>query len=233
MLNVDRISVSQGGQQVLKGLSLTLTQGEIGAVMGKNGVGKTSLLYSLAGFLRLDAGAICLGDTVLSTADWTLAPEKRGIGMVFQDYALFPHLSARDNILFGTRAQPMARRDANLRAVIELTQLEDLIHKYPYELSGGEQQRVALARTLITEAELMMFDEPFANLDVDLKHRLSFGVRAFLKERNITALVASHNKVEALNICDRLGVIQAGRMASWRDKREISLDPSNTLFPPP
>ena len=99
--------------------------------------------------------------------------------MVFQDYALFPHLSARDNILFGTRSQSMARRTANLRAVIELTQLEDLIHKYPYELSGGEQQRVALARTLITEAELMMFDEPFANLDVDLKHRLSFGVRAF------------------------------------------------------
>ena len=233
MLNVDRISVSQGRAQVLKDLSLTLTQGEIGAVMGKNGVGKTSLLYSLAGFLRLDAGAICFGDTVLSTADWTLAPEKRGVGMVFQDYALFPHLSVRENILFGTRDQSAARRKVNLHTVVELTQINELVHKYPYELSGGEQQRVAVARTLITEARLMIFDEPFANLDVDLKHRLSFGVRYFLKERDITALVASHNKVEALNICDRIGVINSGRMESWCDKKELALDPGNILLPPP
>ncbi len=230
MLNVDRISVSQEKSPVLRELSFTLNRGEIGAVMGKNGAGKTSLLHSLAGFLQLDAGAICFGDRVLSTADWVLPPEERGVGMVFQDYALFPHLNVRENILFGTGNQSAKRRKDNLRTVLELTQTKRFLTKYPYELSGGEQQRVALARTLITEVQLMVFDEPFANLDADLKHSLSFGVRHFLKDRNITAVVVSHNKVEALNTCDKIGLMQGGCLTNWTDKRELTPEPGNMLY---
>ena len=230
MLMIDRVSLSQGSHKVLSELSLNLARGEIGVVMGRSGAGKTSLLHAIAGFLSIDKGAICFGDHILSTADYTQSPEKRRIGMVFQDYALFPHLTARANVLFGLRRMNGREKGRRLEEVVALTHIENFLHKYPYDLSGGEQQRVAIARTLVTQVDLMLLDEPFSNLDADLRRRLSFGVRTFLKEHRITGLVVSHDRVEGLNICDRIGNLHEGIMEKWLDKRDLEPEPAR-IFP--
>lgn len=230
MLIIDRISLSQNAHPVLTELSLDLPQGDIGVVMGKSGAGKTTLLNAIAGFIPITTGAICFGDHILSTSDYIRPPEKRQIGMVFQDYALFPHLSARANVLFGIRHLNRTVKKTRLNEVVELTHIEKFLNKYPYDLSGGEQQRVAIARTLITQTDIMLFDEPFSNLDADLRRSLSFGVRSFLKEHQITALVVSHDRVEGLNICDRVGNIHKGVMEKWMDKRDLEPDPAH-IFP--
>lgn len=230
MLIVDRVNLYQNSHLVLAELSLDLPRGEIGVVMGKSGAGKTTLLNAIAGFIPIAKGAICFGDYILSTPDYIRPPEKRQIGMVFQDYALFPHLTARANILFGVRHLNQMDRNKRLDEVVQLTHIEQFLNKYPYDLSGGEQQRVAIARTLITQVGTMLFDEPFSNLDVDLRRSLSFGVRSFLKEHKITALVVSHDRVEGLNICDKIGSLHKGTMQKWLDKRDLEPDPAR-LFP--
>ena len=230
MLMIDKVSLSQGSHKILSELSLNLARGEIGVVMGKSGAGKTSLLNAIAGFVPIDNGAICFGEHILSTADYIQTPEKRHIGMVFQDYALFPHLTARENVLFGLRQLNGKEKKSRLEEVVVLTHIENFLHKYPYGLSGGEQQRVAIARTLITQVDLMLLDEPFSNLDADLRRSLSFGVRAFLKEHSITALVVSHDRVEGLNICDKIGNLREGIMERWLDKRDLEPEPAH-IFP--
>ena len=229
MLNIDNINCHKGNLPVLKGLSLTLATGEIGAVMGNNGVGKSTLLHAVAGFISVDSGAICFGGDVLSTEDWVLPVEKRGVGMVFQDYALFPHINVKDNLVFGIRKLNAKERSKRLDEVVELINATNLLSKFPYELSGGEQQRVAIGRTLVTQNRLMLFDEPFSNLDAELKRSLSFGVRSYLKDKNITSLVVSHDRVEALNVCDKIGKLVHGTMHAWEDKRDLPLD--STLLP--
>lgn len=223
MLNIDSISCSNKDSLVLKNLSLTLARGEIGAVMGKNGAGKSTLLNAVAGFTSITKGAICFGGDVLSTENWVLAPEKRGVGVVFQDYALFPHINVKANLSFGVRNLPNKERKVRLDEIVALIKADGLLNKFPYELSGGEQQRTAIGRTLITRSKLMLFDEPFSNLDVDIKRSLSFGVRDYLKDKGITALVVSHDRAESLNVCDKIGKINNGVMQSWEDKRDIDL----------
>lgn len=232
MLIVDRVTLSQGTHLILSELSLSLANGEIGVVMGKSGAGKTSLLQAIAGFNPIDQGAICFDNRILSTADYTQPPETRRIGMVFQDYALFPHLTVRANVLFGLQRLNNVKKKRKLEEVANLTQIDTFLAKYPNEISGGEQQRVALARTLITQMNLMLFDEPFSNLDADLKHSLSFGVRAFLKEHRITALVVSHDKIGGINICDKIGNLNAGVMGRWMDRRDLEPDPTHLFHLP-
>ena len=162
---------------------------------------------------HVNDGEIQLGGTVLSRRGFTLAPEKRRVGMVFQDYALFPHLTVTENIAFGIRKHPQAQRI--VREMLDLVHLSPLGKRYPHELSGGQQQRVALARALAPEPELLLLDEPFSNLDGDLRRRLSHEVREILKARGTSAILVTHDQEEAFAVSDQVGVFKDGRLEQW------------------
>ncbi|MBE8182552.1 MAG: ATP-binding cassette domain-containing protein [Candidatus Portiera sp.] len=229
MLTIDNLTCTHKSDLVLKGLNLSLAKGEIGAIMGNNGVGKSTLLQAIAGFISIDQGSICFDGNILSTANWLQEPAKRSVGMVFQEMALFPHLSAEQNLIFGLQGLPTATKKERLQEISQLLHSNHLLDKYPYELSGGEQQRIAIGRTLATAKPLMLFDEPFAKLDVSLKRELSFSVREYLQQRNITAIFVSHDKTEAINMCDKLGTLEKGNLSTWQDKRELAVDMMDLL----
>lgn len=199
----------------LRELSLSLEQGQIGCLLGASGCGKTSVLRAIAGFEPICGGAICLRDTVLSSTACHVDPEQRRVGMMFQDYALFPHLNVAKNVGFGLRRLPRAERRDRVMELLELVGLEGCSRRYPHELSGGQQQRVALARALAPRPELLLLDEPFSNLDVDSRERLAFEVRDILKKAGHTAILVTHNQAEAFAIADRIGVMRQGRILQW------------------
>lgn len=213
LLNLRSLDCGYADQLIVQNLNLHLNRGDIGCLLGPSGCGKTTTLRAIAGFEHLSAGEIQLGDTVLSRAGFTLAPEKRRIGMVFQDYALFPHLTVADNIAFGIRKHPQAPRIVG--EMLELVNLTQLGKRYPHELSGGQQQRVALARALAPEPELLLLDEPFSNLDVDLRRRLSHEVRSILKARGTSAILVTHDQEEAFAVSDQIGVLKDGCLEQW------------------
>ncbi len=198
-------------------VTLGLQAGEMGVLIGSSGCGKTSLLRAVAGLEQASAGEIRLAQSVVSSANEHLAPEARQIGMVFQDFALFPHLTVHDNVSFGLNKQSPAERQARVREVLALVGLSKSTQRYPHELSGGQQQRVALARALAPKPQLLLLDEPFSNLDVELRERLALEVRGILKEAQITALFVTHDQMEAFAIGDVIGVMSEGRLHQWDD----------------
>ena len=214
-LDVRNIQVVFGNNSILADLSLALETGEIGCLLGASGCGKTTALRAIAGFEPVSQGQILVGDEVISRPGWTLAPQHRRVGMVFQDYALFPHLSAAQNVAFGLRH--LSRHDKRKRVteMLELVGLTAVAHHYPHQLSGGQQQRVAVARALAPDPALLLMDEPFSNLDVELRERLSLEVRAILKAAGTTALLVTHDQHEAFAIADRVGLMSAGRIEQW------------------
>jgi iron(III) transport system ATP-binding protein len=201
--------------RVVDSLSFALPRGRIAALLGPSGCGKTTLLRCIAGFESLAAGAILLDGEVVSRPGFTQPPEQRGIGMVFQDYALFPHLSAAGNIAFGLSRQPRAEREQRTRELLHAVGLADAAHKFPHALSGGQQQRVALARALASRPRLLLLDEPFSSLDVDLRERLAGEVRALLKAQDTTAILVTHDQHEAFALADEIGVMRDGRILQW------------------
>lgn len=206
---------SEGLKTVVQNLDLQLDQGHIGCLLGASGCGKTTVLRAIAGFEPLRAGTICLDNQLLSSVEQTVVPEKRNVGMMFQDYALFPHLNVEKNIAFGLRKQVKIIRRQRIEEMLNLVGLEDLARRYPHELSGGQQQRVALARALAPKPSLILLDEPFSNLDVDTRERLAFEVREILQKTGLTAILVTHNQAEAFAIADRIGVMQAGNIVQW------------------
>ncbi len=215
VLNVNNISKSFGNQPVVKNLSLSLDKGTIGCLLGPSGCGKTTILRVIAGFEGIDAGEIHINDLIVSGRHILVPPEQRRIGMVFQDYALFPHLSVKDNVAFGLRNINGKKKEKRINELLHLVKLEDAALKFPHEISGGQQQRVALARALAPEPELLLLDEPFSNLDVTLREQLSTEVREILKEQATTALMVTHNQHEAFAMGDEIGVIQDGNLVQW------------------
>jgi iron(III) transport system ATP-binding protein len=199
----------------LRGVSLRLEQGDIGCLVGPSGAGKTSVLRCIAGFEPLCGGEILANDLVLSRSGLTVAPERRGFGMVFQDYALLPHLNVLENVLFGLHGRPRSERRARALEVIDIVGLGDVLGSYPRELSGGQQQRVALARSLAPQPRLLLLDEPFSNLDVELRQHLSTEVRTILKTLGTTAMMVTHDQREAFAIADRVGVMRGGLLEQW------------------
>ncbi|MGV3655996.1 MAG: ABC transporter ATP-binding protein [Noviherbaspirillum sp.] len=218
-LDVDGIQVGYrvAGRmhQVVHGLSFSLKRGDIGCLLGPSGCGKTTVLRAIAGFEALTAGRIVLGGRRLSEKNRTEPPERRQVGVVFQDYALFPHLSVADNIAFGLRNAAPAERNARIDRLLSLVGLSTQGRKYPHELSGGQQQRVALARALAPRPDLLLLDEPFSNLDIDLRERLALEVRDILKELGTTAVLVTHDQHEAFAIADQVGVMLEGRIDQW------------------
>lgn len=215
MLDIRSISLGYGNHTVIDNLSLQLATGEIGCLLGASGCGKTTVLRAIAGFEPVRAGEIHVGDECVAGNGRMVAPEARRIGVVFQDYALFPHLNVEGNVAFGLRRWEKGRRTARVRELLDLVGLSDAARRYPHELSGGQQQRVALARALAPEPELLLLDEPFSNLDVDTRERLAFEVRDILKKTGHTALLVTHNQAEAFAIADRIGIMDKGRIIQW------------------
>ncbi|MDO9601202.1 MAG: ABC transporter ATP-binding protein, partial [Rhodocyclaceae bacterium] len=212
LLSLDNISHAYGNQAVVRDLSLTLVDGAIGCLLGASGCGKTTVLRLIAGFETPSQGSIRLRGTTVGAPDCHVPPEKRNIGMVFQDYALFPHLSVGRNVAFGIHQLPRPEQAARVAEVLQLVGLEGSENRFPHELSGGQQQRVALARALAPRPQLMLLDEPFSNLDVDLRERLAHEVRGILKAAGATALFVTHDQYEAFAIGDVIGVMHEGHL---------------------
>lgn len=218
---------------IFEQVSFELADGEIACLLGASGCGKTSILRCILGFNTPHTGDILL-DGVSQTL---VPPHKRGIGMVFQDYALFPHLSVADNIAFGltqagrTQAQGLTAKDKNARVqeLLALIKLNEFANRYPHELSGGQQQRVALARAIASSPKFVLLDEPFSNLDVALRQNLCDEVKGLLKSQGIGAILVTHDQNEAFAMADKIGVMANGRLCSWDTPMQLYHKPPNRL----
>jgi iron(III) transport system ATP-binding protein len=208
-------------RKAVDGLTVRLPQGSIGCLLGPSGCGKTTALRCIAGFEPIDRGEIHAHGRLLAGPGFMTPPESRRIGMVFQDYALFPHLSVLDNVAFGLHRLPAAARSRRAEQMLATVGLADHRSQYPHQLSGGQQQRVALARALAPEPELILLDEPFSSLDVELRERLGMEVRAILKSLNATAILVTHDQHEAFAMADLVGVMRAGRCEQWDSPYEL------------
>ena len=215
ILNVADLYLSFGRTAVLQGFGFDLEAGEIACLLGHSGCGKTTALRAVAGFEQPERGRIALQERTLSDGRLFVPPHLRRIGMVFQDYALFPHLNVADNIAFGLSGHSAEARKARVAELLSLIGLPDYGGHYPHQLSGGQQQRVALARALAPKPELVLLDEPFSNLDADLRTRLSKEVRSLLKQEKTSALLVTHDQQEAFAMADKIGIMADGRLQQW------------------
>jgi iron(III) transport system ATP-binding protein len=214
-LDFNDVSHAYERTPVLQGVSFHVEPGAIACLLGASGCGKTTVLRCIAGFEPVLSGSVALDGEVMSAPGFSVAPEQRRIGVVFQDYALFPHLTVAGNIAFGLRHAGTTERDARVQELLEMVGLGALGSKYTHELSGGQQQRVALARALAPRPQLLLLDEPFSNLDVEMRERLSVEVRDILKREHITAVLVTHDQNEAFNIADMIGIMRNGRIEQW------------------
>lgn len=224
-LTLSHVSLRYGARAVLDDISFELPRGAIGCLLGPSGCGKTTALRAIAGFEQVTAGTIALDGQVVSAPGRITPPEKRRIGMVFQDYALFPHLTVAQNVGFGIKGQPEAT--ARIAEMLDLVGLGQAGSRYPHELSGGQQQRVALARALAPQPSLVLLDEPFSNLDVSLREHLAGEVRDILKRTQTTAILVTHDQHEAFAMADAIGVLADGRLQQWDTAYALYHQPAN------
>ena len=210
-------------EQVLSDFNLDVWKGSITGILGSSGSGKTTALRLIAGFDRPDVGIIEMKNEVIVSDEIWLPPERRNIGMVFQDYALFPHLTVEKNIAFGLGKNDLEQ--GRLKEVIDMCNLSGLINKFPQELSGGQQQRVALARALAPNPEVVLLDEPFTSLDAQMARVLRDEVVELLKNTETTAIIVTHDQEEALSVCDVVSVLEKGKIIQSSTPQEIYLNP--------
>lgn len=215
LLNVNAISCRYDGETVVEDFSFSLNEGDIACLLGPSGCGKTTVLRAIAGFIQPSSGSIELRGKTIASPKQSLPPELRRVGMVFQDYALFPHLNVCDNLTFGLKGKDRRTKERICEELLSLVKLEGLGHRYPHELSGGQQQRIALARALAPEPSLLLMDEPFSSLDVELRRALALEVRSILKARGITAIMVTHDQAEAFAVADKIGVVNQGLIQQW------------------
>ena len=225
-VRVRGLSKSFGAIEAVRELNLEIERGELMAVLGPSGCGKTTLLRVIAGFEQPDAGCVVVSDEVVAGPGRTIPPEKRRVGMVFQDYALFPHLSVEGNVAFGLSNRPREERDALTRRTLELVGLQHKARTNVHELSGGERQRVALARALAPEPELVLLDEPFSSLDATLRGGLRREVELILRDAEATALLVTHDQEEALSLADRVAVMRDGQIVQVGPPVEVYGEPA-------
>jgi len=225
-VRVRGLSKSFGEVEAVRELNLEIQRGELMAVLGPSGCGKTTLLRVIAGFEQPDSGCVVVSDEVVAGPGRIVPPEKRRVGMVFQDYALFPHLSVEGNVAFGLSKRAREERDALTRRTLELVGLQHKARSNVHELSGGERQRVALARALAPEPDLVLLDEPFSNLDATLRAGLRREVELILHDAEATALLVTHDQEEALSLADRLAVMRDGEIVQVGPPVEVYGEPT-------
>lgn len=230
LLELKDIECRYGDHVAVRGLSMHVRQGAVVCLLGPSGCGKTTVLRAIAGFEPVVKGEIVLRGKAISRPGYSLAPEKRHLGMVFQDYALFPHMNVKDNIAFGLRRLSSGSRREIIAHLLETVGLTGLGKRYPHELSGGQQQRVALARALAPRPVLLLLDEPFSNLDVDMRERLSLEVREVLHAEGITAILVTHDQHEAFALGDQIGVMAEGSILQWDTPYNLYHEPCDRFI---
>ncbi|MGM0594319.1 MAG: ABC transporter ATP-binding protein [Pseudomonadota bacterium] len=226
-LEVDKVSIRYDSDPVVREVSFALPCAGIGCLLGPSGCGKTSLLRAIAGFEPVSTGEIRLSGRAVSTPASTVPPEKRNIGMVFQDFALFPHLSIEKNVGFGLQKWKREEREARVSELLRLVGLEAVRDAYPHQLSGGQQQRIALIRAMAPRPEILLLDEPFSSLDADLREQLAREVRAILKRDGVTAILVTHDHMEAFAMADHIGVLGEQRLRQWDIPYKIYHEPAD------
>jgi iron(III) transport system ATP-binding protein len=226
LLELSNLRHSYGEREVLTDLNLRVDKGIIACLLGASGCGKTTVLRCIAGFEPVTSGTVAISGIVMSRPGTTVPPEKRRVGIVFQDYALFPHLTVARNVAFGLRATGKSHDADRVLELLAVVGLEQVANRYPHELSGGQQQRVALARALAPRPDLMLLDEPFSNLDIDMRERLGQDVREILKQQNTTAILVTHEQHEAFNIADEIGIMAGGAIEQWGTPYQIYHEPA-------
>ncbi|MCC7251562.1 MAG: ABC transporter ATP-binding protein [Hyphomicrobium sp.] len=211
-LTFDAVSKTYGERAAVDALSLDIAPGEVVCLLGPSGCGKTTLLRLAAGIERPSGGRILINDRVVAGPERFVQPEDRGVGLMFQDFALFPHLTILENVAFGLKALP--REDAQREALLMLSRvgLERYADQYPHILSGGQQQRVALARAIVPRPAVMLMDEPFSGLDVQLREAMQEETLALIRETRATSMIVTHHPEEAMRLGDRIAVMRAGRL---------------------
>lgn len=210
-------------QPLIESLDFSVEKGEIVSFLGESGVGKTTFLKCISGLEDINSGSIILNNKTLNDKDVFVRPQDRKIGFVFQDYPLFPHLNLKDNIVFNLNKKYLS----NLDYMLSLTNLTDLVDRFPHELSGGEQQRACIARALIREPDLLLLDEPFSNLDVAIKHSIRDEIYRIIKATKTTTILVTHDINDSLNIADKILVFKAGKLQQYDDPVEMYCKPAN------
>jgi len=226
-LDVQNLDVSYGEHRVLKQISFTLEPGDIGCMLGPSGCGKTTVLRAIAGFEPALNGRILIDHVEVSSPNFCLPPEKRNIGMVFQDFALFPNMSVAENIQFGLRGWKPRAQQARVQELLAMIGMPAYGKAYPHQLSGGQQQRVALARAMAPQPGILLMDEPFSSMDIELREQLAREVRNILKQENITAILVTHDQHEAFAIADHICVINEGRIEQQDTGYNLYHQPAN------
>ncbi|EAC1840519.1 ABC transporter ATP-binding protein [Campylobacter lari] len=227
ILKIDNLYKSFGKTEVLKGISLSLREGEIVSILGESGCGKSSLLGCIAGFFEINDGSIYIGDKLVASKNVYLAPQERDVGVLFQDYALFPHLNVEENICFGISFLSKNEQKQRLDQVLEILNLNTLLKRYPNELSGGQAQRVALARTIVARPKIILFDEPFSNLNHTLSVKMRKEIKNILKEHKLSAIFVTHDKDDAFYLSDNIALIKDGKILDYGSAKELFYKPKN------
>lgn len=227
MLSLNNVSVAYQKTPAVRDVTFELNAGQIGCLLGPSGCGKTSLLRAIAGFEKVADGKICLRNQLVSASNSHLEPQNRCVAVVFQDYALFPHLTVSQNIAFGLHEHSRAQKRHRVTELLNLVGMSGYDNRYPHALSGGQQQRVALARAMAPKPDLLLLDEPFSSLDAELRDVLAKELRSILKHENTTALMVTHDQHEAFAMADVIGVMNKGHLLQWSDAYALYHCPAN------
>jgi len=226
-LSIKNLTCKYESQTVLESLSLEVAHGEIVCLLGASGCGKTTLLKAVAGLLPLSSGVMSLNCQTIDDGHNWLPPEKRNIGMIFQDYALFPHLTVEENVAFGLRGLSDSEKRDKVSEMLELVHLGGYGERYPHQLSGGQQQRVAIARSLAYKPDLLLLDEPFSNIDTQVRHELIAEIRKIFKKQGVTAIFVTHSREEAFAFSDKMAVMNHGVIEQYGSASELYYHPSS------
>lgn len=226
LLDIVSIVCKHDSRVTVKDLSFDVSQGSLACLLGPSGCGKTTVLRAIAGFHPLSRGEIRIRGRTVSGPGLNVAPEQRRVGMVFQESALFPHLTVHDNVAFGLKNLTIDRRRQQVRQLLQRVGLSEMAARYPHELSGGQQQRVALARALAPQPDLILMDEPFSNLDIETRERLGHEVRDIFKEQGTTCVLVTHDQSDAFSLCDHVGVMHEGRILQWDTPYNLYHEPA-------
>ncbi len=228
-LELQNVNLTLEKNRILKDVSFKLADGEIACLLGPSGCGKTSLLRIIAGLEERAVGDILLNQVQIQSANVFSSPEKRRIGMVFQDFALFPHMTVSENITFGLSHLKRSERDNKLQEMLALTKLTNWKDSYPHKLSGGQQQRVALARALAQGPSILLLDEPFSSLDTELRYQLAQEIKEILKQYKMTAILVTHDQTEAFSFADKIAVMKEGEIQQFASPFDIYHRPANNF----